>query len=162
MLPEYKKDAALRLKVAAGHLEGVRRMVVAGGESSGAVVQALDVKALRIGPQIDPGVPSTVTVGERPLALALKSGNFGGEDFFTKALEVREKYSKIVALFATEAPQVNEVCHIWAYPDLNTRAEVRAASSRDPGWQEFLKAGAGLLEEMYSTVMLPAPHSPLK
>ena len=81
---------------------------------------------------------------------------------FTKALEVREKYSKIVALFATEAPQVNEVCHIWAYPDLNTRAEVRAASSRDPGWQEFLKAGAGLLEEMHSTVMLPAPHSPLK
>ena len=81
---------------------------------------------------------------------------------FTKALDVREKYSKIVALFATEAPQVNEVCHIWAYPDLNTRAEVRAASARDPGWQEFLKAGAGLLEEMHSTVMLPAPHSPLK
>jgi hypothetical protein len=81
---------------------------------------------------------------------------------FTKALDVREKYSKIVALFATEAPQVNEVCHIWAYPDLNTRAEVRAASGRDPGWQEFLKAGAGLLEEMHSTVMLPAPHSPLK
>jgi hypothetical protein len=81
---------------------------------------------------------------------------------FTKALDVREKYSKIVALFATEAPQVNEVCHIWAYPDLNTRAEVRAASSKDSGWQEFLKAGAGLLEEMHSTVMLPAPHSPLK
>ena len=57
-------------------------------ENAGAVVQALDVKALRIGPQIDPGVPCTVTVGERPLALALKSGNFGGEDFFTKALEV--------------------------------------------------------------------------
>ena len=75
---------------------------------------------------------------------------------------MREKYSKIVALFATEAPQVNEVCHIWAYPDLNARAEVRAASSKDPGWQEFLKAGAGLLEEMHSTVMLPAPHSPLK
>ena len=75
--------------VARGLVErGVRRLVVAGGESSGAVVQALDVKALRIGPQIDPGVPCTVTVGERPLALALKSGNFGGEDFFTKALEV--------------------------------------------------------------------------
>jgi uncharacterized protein YgbK (DUF1537 family) len=67
---------------------GVRRLVVAGGETSGAVVQALGVQALRIGPQIDPGVPCTVTVGERPLALALKSGNFGGEDFFMKALEV--------------------------------------------------------------------------
>ncbi|MGA2129814.1 MAG: NIPSNAP family protein [Xanthobacteraceae bacterium] len=81
---------------------------------------------------------------------------------FTKALEVRETYSRIVGLWATEAPQVNEVCHIWAYPDLNARAAVRAAVARDPGWQEFLKAGAGLLEEMHSTVMLPAPHSPLQ
>jgi uncharacterized protein YgbK (DUF1537 family) len=50
------------------------------------VVQALDVRALRIGPQIDPGVPATVSVGEPALALALKSGNFGSEDFFLKAL----------------------------------------------------------------------------
>jgi hypothetical protein len=81
---------------------------------------------------------------------------------FTKALAVREKHSKIAALFATEAPHVNEVCHIWAYPDLNTRAAVRAAVAKDPGWHEFLKASAGLLDEMHSTVMLPAPHSPLK
>jgi 3-dehydrotetronate 4-kinase len=74
--------------IAGGLVErGVRRLVVAGGETSGAVVQALQVQALRIGPQIDPGVPCTVTVGERPLALALKSGNFGAEDFFLKALE---------------------------------------------------------------------------
>ena len=66
--------------------EGTRRFVVAGGETSGAVVQALGVTALRIGPQIDPGVPWTETVDERPLALALKSGNFGAPDFFAKAL----------------------------------------------------------------------------
>lgn len=73
--------------VARGLVErGVRRLVVAGGETSGAVVQALGVKALRIGPQIDPGVPATVSVGEPALALALKSGNFGGEGFFLKAL----------------------------------------------------------------------------
>ena len=65
---------------------GVRRLVVAGGETSGAVVQSLGVRMLQIGPQIDPGVPWTVVPGERPLALALKSGNFGGEDFFSKAL----------------------------------------------------------------------------
>jgi uncharacterized protein YgbK (DUF1537 family) len=65
---------------------GVRRLVVAGGETSGAVVQGLGVKALRIGPQIDPGVPATLAIGEPRLALALKSGNFGGEDFFMKAL----------------------------------------------------------------------------
>jgi uncharacterized protein YgbK (DUF1537 family) len=65
---------------------GVRRLVVAGGETSGAVVQALGIRALRIGPQIDPGVPATLALGDPPIALALKSGNFGAEDFFLKAI----------------------------------------------------------------------------
>ena len=64
---------------------GVRRLVVAGGETSGAVVNALDITGLRIGPQIDPGVPWTASLNEPALALALKSGNFGTPDFFTKA-----------------------------------------------------------------------------
>jgi uncharacterized protein YgbK (DUF1537 family) len=64
---------------------GVRRLVVAGGETSGAVVAALGVRGLRIGPPIDPGVPWTVSLGEPHLALALKSGNFGTPDFFRKA-----------------------------------------------------------------------------
>jgi 3-dehydrotetronate 4-kinase len=64
---------------------GVRQLIVAGGETSGAVVQALDVRALRIGPQIDPGVPWTMTRGGTPVLLALKSGNFGAPDFFTRA-----------------------------------------------------------------------------
>ncbi len=67
---------------------GARRIVVAGGETSGAVMHALGVRLLRIGPEIDPGVPWTRTLGEKPLALALKSGNFGGPDFFTRAFEV--------------------------------------------------------------------------
>jgi uncharacterized protein YgbK (DUF1537 family) len=65
---------------------GVRRFVIAGGETSGAVVKALGVRALRIGAQIDPGVPATASIGATPLALALKSGNFGSIDFFEKAL----------------------------------------------------------------------------
>ncbi|HVL77035.1 MAG TPA: 3-oxo-tetronate kinase [Noviherbaspirillum sp.] len=69
-------------------VRGVRRMLVAGGETSGAVVTALGAHGLRIGPQIDPGVPWTVTLGGEPLALALKSGNFGSTDFFTKAWEL--------------------------------------------------------------------------
>jgi uncharacterized protein YgbK (DUF1537 family) len=64
---------------------GVHQLVVAGGETSGAVVKALGVKGLRIGAQIDPGVPWTVSIGDMPLALALKSGNFGTPDFFLKA-----------------------------------------------------------------------------
>ena len=65
--------------------QGVRRLVVAGGETAGAVVGALGIKGLRIGPAIDPGVPWTTSLGEPPLALALKSGNFGAPDFFIKA-----------------------------------------------------------------------------
>ena len=67
---------------------GVGRLVVAGGETSGAVVNALGVRMLRIGPQIAPGVPWTASVGGRPLALALKSGNFGGPTFFLDAWKV--------------------------------------------------------------------------
>ena len=67
---------------------GVRRIVVAGGETSGAVLNRLGVRALRIGPEIDPGVPWTTSLGTPNLALALKSGNFGTPDFFTKALSM--------------------------------------------------------------------------
>ncbi|WP_406277562.1 four-carbon acid sugar kinase family protein [Nocardia sp. NBC_00881] len=67
--------------------QGVRQLVVAGGETSGAVVQALGITGLRVGPQIDPGVPwcaATLPDGET-LHIALKSGNFGGAEFFTTA-----------------------------------------------------------------------------
>jgi uncharacterized protein YgbK (DUF1537 family) len=67
----------------------VQRLVVAGGETSGAVVQALGVTRLRIGPAICPGVPWTRAddrPADQPLLLALKSGNFGGPAFFDEAL----------------------------------------------------------------------------
>ena len=63
-----------------------RKFVIAGGETSGAVVKRLGIRALRIGPAIDPGVPWTSSIGGNPVALALKSGNFGTVDFFEKAL----------------------------------------------------------------------------
>lgn len=67
---------------------GHRRFVVAGGESSGAVTKALSVKQLKIGKEIAPGVPWTYTKsGSFDIALALKSGNFGDENFFQHALD---------------------------------------------------------------------------
>jgi 3-dehydrotetronate 4-kinase len=77
-------------RIAAGLVQrGVRQLLVAGGETSGAVVQTLGVQRMAIGPQIDPGVPWTAVdtplcPGE-PVHVALKSGNFGSTDFFTKA-----------------------------------------------------------------------------
>lgn len=78
--------------VARGLVErGVRQLVVAGGETSGACVQALGIAQMKIGPQIDPGVPwchaHCAVAGSPGLHLALKSGNFGGDDFFTRAFE---------------------------------------------------------------------------
>jgi uncharacterized protein YgbK (DUF1537 family) len=71
---------------------GVRQLVIAGGETSGACVQALNITQMKIGPQIDPGVPWCHarihgTSGVE-LHVALKSGNFGADDFFTRAFEV--------------------------------------------------------------------------
>ena len=76
--------------IAAGLVDlGVNQLIVAGGETSGAVLHALGVKRLAIGREIDPGVPWTTTMLQKPkrrtLALALKSGNFGSSDFFLKA-----------------------------------------------------------------------------
>ena len=63
---------------------GWQRFIVAGGETSGVVAQTLGVEAFHIGPTISPGVP-WVRATERPLSLALKSGNFGDENFFARA-----------------------------------------------------------------------------
>lgn len=72
-------------KIAKGLIElGVGQLVVAGGETSGAVVQALGMEQLQIGEQIDPGVP---WCAGRGIHITLKSGNFGTPDFFTKAFE---------------------------------------------------------------------------
>ena len=75
--------------IARGLVErGVRRLVIAGGETAGACVASLGITQLKIGPQIDPGVPwcyARAGANGAALHLALKSGNFGSEDFFTKA-----------------------------------------------------------------------------
>lgn len=75
-------------RVAAGLVDaGVRRLIVAGGETSGAVLRELRIDAVRIGPEIEPGVPWVASLGKPRLTLALKSGNFGSDDFFNRALE---------------------------------------------------------------------------
>jgi 3-dehydrotetronate 4-kinase len=69
---------------------GVQHLVVAGGETSGAVVDRLGIEAFRLGVEIAPGVPMMEAIGAKHagLLVALKSGNFGGEDFFADALSL--------------------------------------------------------------------------
>ncbi|TWU56973.1 hypothetical protein Poly51_28930 [Rubripirellula tenax] len=66
---------------------GIRRLVVAGGETSGAVVERLGIEAIEIGDEIAPGVPWTYSQGTPRVALALKSGNFGNATFFRTAID---------------------------------------------------------------------------
>ncbi|MFD3610816.1 3-oxo-tetronate kinase [Streptomyces atroolivaceus] len=81
----------------ASHLveRGVRRLLVAGGETSGAVTTALGVRAVLVGAEADPGVPWTyATTKSGDLALMLKSGNFGAPDLFTRALTTTTREAK--------------------------------------------------------------------
>jgi uncharacterized protein YgbK (DUF1537 family) len=69
--------------------DGFSQFIVAGGETSGAVVKELAINYLQIGPEIAPGVPWTLAFGaKRQIALALKSGNFGSEHFFVEAWQL--------------------------------------------------------------------------
>lgn len=79
-LVEQAFAEAARLLVAAG----VAELLVAGGETSGAVAQGLGIRTLEIGPEIDPGVPWTRVVDGPDMVVALKSGNFGAPDFFVE------------------------------------------------------------------------------
>jgi uncharacterized protein YgbK (DUF1537 family) len=66
--------------------KGVSKILTAGGETSGAVVEGLELRALEIGPEIDPGIPALRA--SDTLTIALKSGNFGSPDYFAKAANV--------------------------------------------------------------------------
>ncbi len=81
---------------------------------------------------------------------------------FKDALPHREKYSKLVGLWHTEAGQPNEVSHLWAYSDLNARADARARASQDEDWRAFLKKGGPMIREMNSVLLQPTNYSPLR
>lgn len=89
LIEQTQADIAVSLRDA-----GFCRFMIAGGETSGAVVAALGVTTLEIGPEIDPGVPWTRSVGSHDLALALKSGNFGSIDIFSRAFTMLQPDSR--------------------------------------------------------------------
>ena len=88
------EESAVLVENAIAHISrrladaGIRKFVIAGGETSGAVAKALSIREVRIGPQIDPGVPWMYTPDEPQIVIAFKSGNFGAPDFFQKSLQI--------------------------------------------------------------------------
>ena len=81
---------------------------------------------------------------------------------FRDIMPVREKYSQNVGIWTGEAPQPNEVAHMWNYADLNTRMAARAQAFKDPDWLGFVAKNGGAIIEMQSTLLLPASFSPMK
>ena len=69
---------------------------------------------------------------------------------------------QLVGYFSTEIGPLNEVVHIWAYADLNDRAQHRAKLAADPRWREFLPKLQALIETMESRILLPSEFSPLR
>ena len=82
-------EATLGAIARAAYARGTRRFVIAGGETAGAITQALDIDKVSIGPEVCPGVPWVFSQSvQDPIALALKSGNFGTTTFFSDALKI--------------------------------------------------------------------------
>jgi hypothetical protein len=81
---------------------------------------------------------------------------------FKAIMPTREKYSRRVGLWQTEMGQLNEVVHLWAYPDLNERASVRGKLGQDPEWQAFLGKAVPLLAHMQSVILNPTAVSPMR
>jgi hypothetical protein len=81
---------------------------------------------------------------------------------YLNIMPVREKYSPNVGLWVGEAPQPNEVLHMWNYPDGAARAATRAALFKDPEWNAFLKSVDGVVVEMQSTLLIPTAYSSMK
>ena len=81
---------------------------------------------------------------------------------FKEIMPVREKYSKNVGIWTGEAPQPNEVVHMWNYPTLEARTKIRAECAKDPEWQAFVAKGAGTIVEMNNVMLIPTDYSTMK
>jgi hypothetical protein len=126
----------------------------------GPSIVRVDVRLLNVvRPPIAPAVPGNVY--ELRNYRAKPGAAKAWLDLFQAALPARERHSKIVGLWQTDVNQPNEICHLWAYKSLNARGDERNGANKEPEWQDFLASGGKYLDEMNSTVMMPAPHSPL-
>jgi hypothetical protein len=86
----------------------------------------------------------------------------GWAALFRDGMKVREKYSRNIGIWTGEAPQPNEVWHMWNYQDLREREQVRAESFKDAEWMKVVEKGIGTIVEMQNTMLIPTDFSDLK
>jgi hypothetical protein len=83
-------------------------------------------------------------------------------EIFGKGLAARTKYSKPVGVWSSELGGLNMVYHMWGYPDLQARADVRKQAATDPGWSEAVKLLPPLMLEMSAKILVPTSFSPMQ
>jgi hypothetical protein len=81
---------------------------------------------------------------------------------FRDIMPVREKYSRNIGIWTGEAPQPNEVWHMWNYQDTSERTAARGALFKDPEWLSFLEKNSGAVVEMNNVMLIPTDYSGLK
>ncbi len=81
---------------------------------------------------------------------------------YREIMPVREKFSKNVGIWTGEAPQPNEVFHMWGYPTLEARTKARTDLFKDPAWLDFIAKNSGSIAEMSNVLLLPTDFSPMK
>jgi hypothetical protein len=81
---------------------------------------------------------------------------------FRDHMPIREKYSRNIGIWTGEAPQPNEIWHMWNYQDFQDRAKTRAASFSDPDWVKFVATGEDTIIEMQNTMLVPTDFSGLR
>jgi hypothetical protein len=86
----------------------------------------------------------------------------GWAQAFKGVMPVREKYSKNVGIWLGEAPQPNEVLHMWHYPSFEARAKARAAAFQDPEWLAFVGKNGDAIVEMNNVLLTPTDYSPMR
>ena len=81
---------------------------------------------------------------------------------YKEIMPVREKYSKNVGIWSGEAPQPNEVFHMWNYPNCESRMKSRTELFKDPDWLAFVAKNSHMLAEMHNVMLIPTDFSPMK
>lgn len=83
-------------------------------------------------------------------------------EIIKEGLPAREKYSKLAGSWCTEIGEINQVVNLWAYNDLNHRAQARQAAAQDPIWHEVVNKVTPLLLQVKSSILVPADFSPIR
>jgi len=95
----------------------------------------------------------------------IKIGKLGDyiKHFEIVGMPIISKYAKLIGYWHTESGELNQIIHIWAYDDLNTRALKRAELYKDKNWlQNFIPTALPMLDKQESRIMTPSSFSPIK